>query len=97
MMPSTLRQVLHAFETADAPRTLNQLARELELAPGMLAGMIDYWVRKGKLRPIHSASACNACGSATTCPFIMQMPPTYELVTGDSPPPCEEPVCHYCG
>ncbi len=95
-MSSMLRSVLTAFENADAPCTLNQLARELDIAPGMLDGMIDYWVRKGKLRPVHTATACNACGSKTHCPFIMQMPPTYELVTPDSPPAVEAPVCTSC-
>ncbi len=95
-MPSTLRQVLNAFETADQPRTLTQLARELDIAPNMLEGMIMHWVQRGKLRPVHSATACSTCGSATKCPFIMQMPPAYELATGDTAPPDDIPLCKTC-
>jgi hypothetical protein len=97
-MPTKLRQVLNAFEAADQPCTLGQLARELDVSPGVLDGMIQHWVRRGKLRPTHGASACNTCGGATECPFIMQMPPTYELVTGDDPEPDPDdvPACISC-
>lgn len=96
-MASQLRQVLYAFEDAKAPYTLNQLARQLDMTPGMLDGMIHYWVRKGKLRPVHTSMACNACGSSSQCPFIMQMPSTYELVKDDSPPVDQPPMCQCCG
>lgn len=96
-MASQLREVLYAFENAKAPYTLNQLARQLDISPGMLDGMIDYWVRKGKLRPVHTTMACNACGSSSHCPFIMQMPPTYELAADDSLPVVQPPACQCCG
>lgn len=95
-MPSKLRQVLNAFEDAERPCTLAQLARDLDMSPGMLEGMIDHWVRRGKLRPVHGANACNTCGGASGCPFIMQMPPTYELVTADSPALDDLPACTTC-
>lgn len=94
-MPATLRDVLHAFETAERPCTLNQMARDLDITPGLLDSMIQHWVRKGKLRPVHSGSACDTCGGASQCPFIAALPPTYELVTGDTPAP-DSPVCAHC-
>jgi len=91
-VPTTLRQVLQAFEETRTPRTLSQLARELDLPPGMLEGMIDHWVRKGRLRETGSGPACTTCGHSAGCPFIAKMPRSFELVTddGDSPPlgPC---------
>lgn len=95
-----LRQVLNAFEQAEEPRSLNDMARDLGITPGMLTGMIDYWVRKGKLRETSlGQETCNTCGSAEGCPFILRLPRSYELVTGDNPPglapasvPCK--CCH---
>ncbi len=94
-MPTTLRQVLQAFEEARAPRTLSQLARELDLPPGMLEGMIDHWVRKGRLRETGSGPACTTCGRSAGCPFIAKMPRSFELVTGDEDAP--PPLCGCCG
>ncbi|MBP8973830.1 MAG: helix-turn-helix domain-containing protein [Anaerolineae bacterium] len=94
-MPTTLRQVLQAFEETRAPRTLSQLARELDLPPSMLEGMIDHWVRKGRLRETGSGPACTTCGHSAGCPFIAKMPRSFELATDDgdaSPPPG-----HCCG
>ncbi len=94
MSTSPLRQVLQAFENADRPRTLTQLARELDIAPGMLDGMLAYWVRKGRLRESGSAPACTTCGGAAGCPFVPHLPRSYELITDDDPPP--PPACGCC-
>ncbi|MBN1964435.1 MAG: hypothetical protein JW910_07300 [Anaerolineae bacterium] len=69
-MASTLGQVLSAFEAADRPLTLGALARELGVAPGILAGMIEHWVRKGRLREIGGTTACRTCAGASGCPFL---------------------------
>ena len=94
-MATMLRDVLTAFETARAPRSLHQMARDLDLAPGMLEGMIAYWVRKGKLREVGGASACAACGSAKSCSYVPAMPRSYELVADDALP--VDPPCGCCG
>jgi len=94
-VPTTLRQVLQTFEEARAPRTLTQLARELDIPPGMLEGMIDHWVRKGKLRETGSGPACTTCGQSASCPFIAKMPRSFELVTDDEGAP--PPLCDCCG
>jgi hypothetical protein len=83
-MASTLREVLRAFETARGPLSLNDNARDLGITPGMLDGMIDYWVRKGKIRPAVSGAACSSCASAKSCcTFSPHVPRSYMLVTGD--------------
>ena len=84
-MASLLRQVLLAFENNRGPRSLAQLAADLEVSPGVLEGMIAYWVRKGRLREVNSGPACNTCGSANGCPFVIKLPRAYELVSEDSP------------
>jgi hypothetical protein len=94
-MTTTLREVLNAFETAGEPLSLAQMARDLELPPGMLEGMIMHWVRKGKIREVGGGSACEVCGSAKSCRYAPAMPRSYELATGDTPR--GEPPCACCG
>jgi hypothetical protein len=79
-MTTMLRTVLNAFEHADRPRTVNQLARDLDIAPGMLEGMLAYWVRKGRLREANADLPCGSCGGADGCPFMLKLPRQYELV-----------------
>jgi hypothetical protein len=91
-MATLLREVLAAFENTRQPLTLNQLAHELDISPGMLEGMLDYWVHKGRLREV-GGERCTTCGSAGNCPFVPRMPRSYELVTGEDPPPCPSNQC----
>jgi hypothetical protein len=83
LMATTLREVLKAFENARGPLSLNDMARSLDITPSMLDGMIDYWVRKGKIRECSGGSACASCGSAKNCAYSPTMPRRYELVTDD--------------
>jgi hypothetical protein len=78
-MQSKLRQVLTVFETADSPLSLPQIARDLDIPPDRLEGMIQHWVRRGKIRETGSPAGCGSCGHQTGCPFVMEMPRRYEL------------------
>ncbi|MFN2134547.1 MAG: FeoC-like transcriptional regulator [Candidatus Promineifilaceae bacterium] len=85
MSKSTLSQVLAAFEENRGPVTLAQIARKLDLSQVRLEGMIQYWVRKGKLREIASFKECGSCGNGPeSCPFVVELPRSYELVTADN-------------
>ncbi len=97
MSTTTLRQVLDHFERGQGAVSLPQLARTLGIERGMLQTMLEYWVRKGKIREI-SAPACTTCGSASGCPFVVTLPRQYELVSGSEPeiPPDQSPACG-CG
>ncbi|WP_420643878.1 FeoC-like transcriptional regulator [Candidatus Leptofilum sp.] len=79
MSQSTLRQVLTIFETAVTPLSLPQIARQLDVSPQRLETMIQHWVRKGKIRESGSLTECGSCGQHGACPFVMEMPRTYEL------------------
>ena len=80
MSKSTLRQVLTTFEQGGS-RSLSQIARDLDVSPARLEGMIQYWVRKGKIRETVSYTECGTCGhDANSCPFVLEMPRHYELV-----------------
>lgn len=91
-----LKQVLQYFEEKNGAVSLNQMARDLKLEPGMLDGMLDYWVRKGKIRV--TDAMCSTCGVEASCPFVMRMPRHYELVRQDEPeastPMCQCGKCH---
>ena len=90
MTTTLLRAVLDAFKDTHNVRSLQQIAHDLDISPGMLESMIAYWVRKGQLREVAGPSSCTACGSAGHCPFVMQMPRMVEWVDPekqDVPPP----------
>ena len=79
---SLLKQVLAQFEDPTRSITLTQVARTLDVDMGTLQGMVDYWVRKGKLRECSQCEAtpvCSCCGPKV-CPFIVSMPKSYERV-----------------
>jgi len=60
-----LNQVLHEIENARGPLTVNELSRKLGIDPAALEGMIEFWVRKGRLQVENdqtSGASC-ACGS----------------------------------
>jgi hypothetical protein len=84
MTQTTLRQVLTIFETTNRPLSLPQLAHELNVSPQRLDGMIQHWVRKGKIRASSSVTECGSCGHNGACPFVMEMPRSYELATPDN-------------
>ncbi len=93
---TTLRQVLEYFEVGQGAVSLPQLARTLGIERGMLQTMLEYWVRKGKIREVN-APACTTCGTANGCPFIVVLPRQYELVRESDPdqaPACGCGGCH---
>ena len=95
-MSTTLRQVLEHFEQSHGAVSLPQMARTLGIERETLQNMIEYWMRKGKLREI-TAPACTTCGSASRCPFIIALPRCYELVAGTESSGGVEPVNCACG
>lgn len=93
-MASMLKQVLEHFEHRAGAVSLAQMARELDVEPGTLQGMIDYWVRRGRLRASGGpVAACNVCGVKTGCAFVGKMPRFYELATGEDPIPLNAAPC----
>lgn len=79
--PSTLRQVLAIFENTNAPLSLPQISRELGVSTEALDGMLQYWVRKGKLKETAASRECGSCGSKNGCAFVLELPHSYELVS----------------
>lgn len=79
MATSTLRQVLNVFEEASGPLSLSNVAHQLDVSQGHLESMIQYWVRKGRIRETAAGKECGNCGLKGECPFVMEMPRSYEL------------------
>ncbi len=86
-----LRDVLTAFETTTLPLSVKALARQLKVEPGMLDGMIQFWVQKGRLRVVESH--CGSCGMKHGCTTVGTPPRLYELAGSDAPVGCC-PTCH---
>lgn len=62
-----LHQVLHALESAQGPVNLDDLSRQLGVERSALEGMIDFWVRKGRLRDSASAACGGGAGAGCSC------------------------------
>jgi hypothetical protein len=96
MSASTLTQVLTIFEQADGPLSLANVAHALDVSQARLEGMIQYWVRKGRIRETAAAKECGSCGIKGECPFVMEMPRSYELASPDDTIPLA-PASTCCG
>ncbi|MCK4598939.1 hypothetical protein KAU37_03835 [Candidatus Bipolaricaulota bacterium] len=63
-----LSRIREAFEKAVGPLDLNELSHRLGVEQSALDGMLEFLVRKGKLREIGLATeACTHCGSRLSC------------------------------
>lgn len=86
-----LRELLRLIESANGPMTLSELSRRLDVDAGALEGMLDHWVRKGRLKIGGGAAAacsgknvagdfCGSCSGASSCPFMARLPRSYSVV-----------------
>ena len=83
-----LYQVLEEIEQAHGPVLVKDLSKKLNLDPGVLVGMIQFWVRKGRLRDdaaVAEGIACagggcgDSCAGIAECTFVAKMPKTYSI------------------
>ena len=90
-----LQQVLNEIQAAQGAVDLNALARKLGIERSALDGMVQFWVRKGRLKmdddapaapdSCSSAGVCgHTCPGPTACPFVMALPRTYSLQPPES-------------
>lgn len=90
-----LHRVLQEIETAQGSINLGELSRKLGVEQSALEGMIQVWVRKGRLKDDSQSagiprSSCgshgcgHACPGPQACPLIMKLPRTYTLLGGGS-------------
>ena len=82
MKTSKLSNLLTKIEESSGAFSIQALARELDLTPERVESMLEYWVRKGKIESSTNLTECGSCSAQGDCPFILEMPRTYELVMG---------------
>ena len=93
-----LNQVLFEIKNAQGPITIRELSRKLKIEPQALEGMLQFWVRKGRIRN-DDAEACDnetgscgtACSGTLECAFIAKMPKTYSLPVVNSTQETRDP------
>lgn len=80
MTISMLRNLLTIIEESSGAYSIQTLARELDVTPARVESMLEYWIRKGKIQPSTNLTECGSCSAQGDCPFVLEMPRTYELV-----------------
>ncbi len=79
-MMTLLREVLTVFEQAEGPLRLSDLAERLNVSPGVLEGMIEFWVRKGRMRMVAGCPInCGTCPADDCLLKTLRLPARYEL------------------
>ena len=98
MTTSKLSSLLIKIEESSGAYSIQALARELDITPARVESMLDYWVRKGKIQSSTNLTACAKCSAQGDCPFVLEMPRTYELVTGQDhlSDPDTHVICTHC-
>lgn len=80
MTTSKLSSLLTIIEKSSGAYSIQALARELDVTSARVENMLEYWVRKGKIQPSTNLTECGSCSAQGDCPFVLEMPRTYELV-----------------
>lgn len=83
MTASKLSRMLALFREVEDPISLGYIAQQLEITPQMAESMLDFWIRKGRIRQASQPVDCGGCGINGSCPYIYQLPISYQLVEGD--------------
>jgi hypothetical protein len=89
-----LQQVLQEVKAAGGTVNLNELARKLNVERSALDGMIQFWIRKGRIqdndlgeaRPFQACStgSCtSSCHGPSGCPFVMTPPRSFSIKLTD--------------
>lgn len=83
-----LDQVLAEIESTNGTISLHNLALKLNIEQSALEGMLNFWVRKGRLNADDVlsgtssecyTSGCGGCAGVAQCPFVVQIPRRYEI------------------
>ena len=88
-LSNMLYQVLAELEQAHGPVLVKDLGQKLNIDTGVLMGMIEFWVRKGRLCDDDAIAeegiACagggcgDHCSGLSECIFVAKMPKTYSI------------------
>lgn len=95
MAASTLGRLLSLFENSQGSLSIASLARELDISPGRVEELVEFWIRKGRIKASSQLTECGNCSVQGGCPFILEMPRTFELVSDQEDIPDLVPI-HGC-
>jgi len=80
MTTSKLGRLITIIEETKGALSFQELAEELDATPERVQGMLDFWIKKGKIKTVTSSIECGTCSTQDDCPFILKMPGVYELI-----------------
>ena len=75
-----LGRILETLREAREPLSLRKLSHRLAVQESALEGMIEFLVRKGRLRVAGECEDCGSCGRQGGCPFVIAQPKSYVVV-----------------
>ena len=64
-----LAELVRELEKADGPQTTAELAERLGTSPAVVAGMLDWLARSGRVAAPCDPAACEIRGSCAGCAF----------------------------
>lgn len=96
MATSTLGKLLSLFESSPGALSVGSLARELDISPCRVEEMMEFWIRKGRIKASSNLIECGTCSVQGDCPFVLEMPRTYELISDRENLPDQIPI-NSCG
>ncbi|MCE5209091.1 MAG: FeoC-like transcriptional regulator [Chloroflexi bacterium] len=68
-----LMQVLKEIENSHGAIRMDVLSRKLGIDPSVLEGMVEHWVRKGRIQRLQQDDLlCSAKACQDGCPFYTQ-------------------------
>jgi hypothetical protein len=85
---TTLRRVLDEIQTARGPVSLSDLSLRLGIERSALEGMLQFWIRKGRLKEMDAGTAVclegdctGSCRGIESCPLLTKLPRTITLAS----------------
>jgi hypothetical protein len=89
-----LKQVLQEIKAVQGTISLTELSRKLGVERSALEGMIQFWIRKGRLKDdereaeqLFATCGGGSCGGSCPgpqgCPYVLKMPRTFSLTLYD--------------
>ena len=83
MSGTSLRRLLEIFEDLEGTFSIPYLAKELGVTAERAESLVEFWVRKGRIRVSNGITECESCGVRGECPLAFELPKVYELVDSD--------------
>lgn len=80
MVKTKLGQLLDYLVDTPGVFSVPELARDMGVSLGQMEGMVEFWVRKGRIQITAEEMDCGTCGKNANCPFVLDRPRYYELV-----------------